>query len=291
MNIIAKWRDTAWKDILCDIPQSAVEYLMPDLAAKMNPMAEIRGISGMELFAEGTDTDEGMREPDVFFNIPMLNGESGNVAMFAEQQHEYDDNLPLKVFDMYVRVREKWRRPTTCIVIYTGDKSMNVNTYVESCFGCEVSMRFRTYYLPEKSVDELRADNHPFARVMLAGRLALDAGNDPKLREQYAIEIAETVAEDDKRIFILDFARRILRLYDDEISEQVKGVYKVQTIPLEEYRKQIRLQGEREVAREEAIEEMSRKLLADGVPPAVVAKNSGLPIERIQDLMLHGESK
>ena len=46
--LMAKWRDTAWKDILCDIPQSAVEYLMPDLAAKMDPAAEIRGIRGME---------------------------------------------------------------------------------------------------------------------------------------------------------------------------------------------------------------------------------------------------
>ena len=78
---------------------------MPELAAKMDPTIKLTGIKGMELFAEGTNTDEGMREPDVFFNIPMLNGESGNVALFAEQQHENDDDLPLKVFDVYVRVR------------------------------------------------------------------------------------------------------------------------------------------------------------------------------------------
>ena len=59
--IVIKWRDTAWKDVICDIPQSAIEYLMPDLAADMDPAGEIRGIPGMELFAEGTDTDEGMR--------------------------------------------------------------------------------------------------------------------------------------------------------------------------------------------------------------------------------------
>ena len=260
---------------------------MPDLAAKMDPTAEIRGIRGMELFAEGTDTDEGMREPDVFFDIAMLDGESGNVALFAEQQHEPDDDLPLKVFDVYVRVREKWRQPTTCIVIYTGDKSANVNTYVETCFGCKVSMEFRTYYLPEKTADELRADDHPFARVMLAARLALDAGDNPKLREQYAVEIAENTAESDKKMFILDFTRRILRLDDDKISEKVKEVYKMQTVPLEEYRKQVKLQGAREEAAEEKALEIARSMLADGKPLQEVAKYTRLPIGELQQLQPH----
>jgi hypothetical protein len=277
---MAKWRDTAWKDILCDIPQSAVEYLMPDLAAKMNPTAELRGIPGMELFAKSTGTDEGMREPDAFFNVPMLDGENRNVALFYEQQHEPNVDLPKKIFDVYVRVREKWQQPTTCVVIYTGS-SPNVDTYVESCYGCEVSMKFRTYYLPEKNIDELRADNHPFARVMLAARLSLDAGNDVKLREKYATEIAETTAENEQKMFILDFTRRILRLDADEISESVRGVYTMQTIPLEEYRKQIRLQG----AREETREEIARSMLEDGMPLPEVAKYTRLPVKDLQDLM------
>ena len=287
VNVIAKWRDSAWKDILCDIPQSAIEYLMPDLAAKMDPTVKHVGIKGMELFAEDTKTDVGMREPDVFFNIPMLDEESGNVAMFAEQEHEFNIDLPRKVFDVYVRVREKWRQPTTCIVIYTGDKSSNVNTYVESCFGCKVSMEFRTYYLPEKSAAELRADDHPFARVMLAARLALDAGDDHKLREKYAIEIAENTPDNDKKMFILDFAGRILQLDDPEISKHVKGVYEVQTIPLEEYRKKIRLQGAREEGAEEKALKIARSMLDRGMPLPEVAEITELPVEELQQLQPH----
>jgi len=66
-----KWRDTAWKDVLCDAAQSAIEYFMPDLAADMDPTREMAGIPGMELFADGADSDKGMRELDVFFNVPM----------------------------------------------------------------------------------------------------------------------------------------------------------------------------------------------------------------------------
>ena len=283
---MAKWRDTAWKEILSDIPHSAVEYLMPDLAARMDTTAEIKGIPGAELFSKATVTDKGMREPDIFFNVPMLDGESGNVALFIEQQHELDSDLPRKVFDLYIRIREKWQQPTTCIVIYTGS-SPNVSTYVESCFGCEVSIKFRTYYLPEKSADELRADDHPFARVMLAARLALDAGGNVKLREQYAAEIAEITAANERKMFILDFARRILQLDDAEISEHVKGEYRMQTVTLEEYRKQIKLQNAREEAIEEKALKMARLMLADGKSLQEVAKYTGLPVEDLQKLRPH----
>ena len=86
MNVIAKWRDRAWKEVLCHSGKSAIEYLMPDLAADMNPAGKINSVSGKELFSEGSDSDRYMRIPDVFYNISMLDGESGNVAMFAEQE-------------------------------------------------------------------------------------------------------------------------------------------------------------------------------------------------------------
>ena len=163
--IVIKWRDTAWKEALCDGAQSAIEYLMPDLAADMDPTREICGIPGIELFSEGADSDKGMRELDVFFSIPMLDGETGNVALFVEQQHEPNASLPERVFETYIRLREKWRLRTTCIVVYTGS-APNVNTYAESAYGCEISMKYRTYYLPEKSADELRADNHPLMKKL-----------------------------------------------------------------------------------------------------------------------------
>jgi hypothetical protein len=304
--IVIKWRDTAWKEVLCDGAESAIEYFMPDLAADMDPTREIDGIPGRELFSEASDSDKHMLEPDVFFNIPMLNGENGNIALFAEQQHEPNENLPRRVFETYIRLREKLRLRTTCIVVYTGS-SPNVDTYAESCYGCEVSMKYRTYYLPEKSADELRADNHPFARVMLAGRLSLDAGDNIGLREKYAMEILNATTEqnydDDKKFFILDFAERIFRLRDPRVSESVKGAYKMQTVPLEEYRKQIKLQNARLEGMEECMEkgmekgiekgiekgreELIRSMLADGLPLQQVAKISGWPVDKVQKLKPH----
>ena len=285
--IVIKWRDTAWKRILTDCPQSAIEYLMPDLAADMDTTGKIEAIPGEELFSKGSDSDKHMREPDVVIEIPMLDGETGNVALFAEQQHDPNADIPLRVFETYIRLREKKRLKTTCIVIYTGS-APNVNMFSESCYGCEVSMKYRTYYLPEKTPDELRADNRPFARVMLAARLSLDAGDDVKSREKYAMEIMKATTEQDydyeQKPFILGFAERIFRLNDPRISDNVKEVYKMQTIPLEEYRKQVYRETERLEAIEEEKHETARRMLADGMAPELVAKYTRQNVEEVNAL-------
>jgi hypothetical protein len=197
---MAKWRDRAWKFILCGDAESAIEFLMPDLAADMDRTKEISSVTGMELFSEASDSDRFMRENDVFYNVPMQDGVVRNVAMFTEQHHGPAEDIGERVFQTYIRIREKWRLPTTCIVLFTGS-APNVNTYVEGCYGFKVSVEFRSYYLPEKSAEELRANSHPFARIMQAARLSFLAKGKPKLREKYAEEVLKTTAEqgyDDK---------------------------------------------------------------------------------------------
>ena len=76
-------------------------------------------------------------------------------------------------------------------------------------------------------------------------------------------------------------------MYDDKISEHVKEVYKMQTIPLEEYRKKIRLQGAREEGKEEGMIEVARSMLADGKPLQEVAKYTHLPVVELQQLQPH----
>ena len=64
-------------------------------------------------------------------------------------------------------------------------------------------------------------------------------------------------------------------------------MYEVHTIPLEEYRKKIRLQGAREEGAEEAMMDVARLMLADGKPLQEVAKYTRLPLEELQQLQPH----
>jgi hypothetical protein len=276
---MGKWRDRAWKEVLSDGAQSAIEYFMPDLAADMDSTRELTGIPGVELFSESSDSDEGMRVSDVFFDVPMRDGKNGNVSLFFEQQHETDGEFALRMFETCSRFRERRRTRTTGFAIYTGD-SPNVDTYFDSCYGFDVSVKFRTFHLPSNRPDELRGDKRPFARVALAARLSLDAGDDVALREKYALEILNTTREQDydreKRLFILEFSRRIFRLNDPEISRKLKEEYEMQTVPLREYSRQIKLGIAREEGKEEKAFEVARKMLARNMSISDIIDLTGL---------------
>ena len=71
---------------------------------------------------------------------------------------------------------------------------------------------------------------------------------------------------------------------DEEINEHVKEVYKMRTIPLEEYRKKIRLQGAREEGIEEGIVKVARSMLGRGMPLPEVAEITELTINELQQL-------
>jgi hypothetical protein len=56
----------------------------------------------------------------------------------------------------------------------------------------EISLKFRTSHLPSRGVGEPRDDRRPFARVMYAGRLSIESGDDLAPREKFAWELLNT---------------------------------------------------------------------------------------------------
>jgi predicted transposase YdaD len=287
-----KWRDVAWKWAMVDGARDAIAYFMPDLASDVDTSRDITGITGVELPMQGSDSDKNMRVPDIFLNVPVIGGEDWNVACIAEQQHENDKDVAVRIFDSWVRLRAQ--RPagrTTGFVLYTGN-SKNVNFYTESCYGLEASLKFRAFHLLSYDLEELRKDKRPFARVMYAGRLSLGTENDATLREKYAWEILNTTSDQEydkkQRKFILEFADRIFWLHDPKMSQEIKEAYKMRTIPLSEYAQVIAkeeglIEG-MEKGIEKGKEEMARNLLANGIPLDVIAKSAGLPLDKIQML-------
>jgi hypothetical protein len=262
----------------------------------MDASREVTVISGMELTVKDSDSDKGMLVSDVFLNVPVIGGENWSVACLAEQQDENDKDFASRVFDSVVRLRAS--RPAggvTGFAIYTGG-SKNVNLYAETCYGMEISMKFRTFHVPSYSVEELREDKRPFARVMYAGRLSLESGDDVALREKFAWELLSMPVEEgyDKRQrkFILEFVGRIFRLRDPKISEDLKEAYKLRTISLEQYVAEI----DKEEARMEGMEkglkkgvekgkfEVARTMLSDGIPAETVRKYTGLDESSILSL-------
>jgi hypothetical protein len=108
--------------------------------------------------------------------------------------------------------------------------------------------------------------------------------DDVALREKYALEILNTTTEQEydsrQRKFILEFADRIFWLDDPGMSREVREAYKMKTIPLNEYSKQIDI----EMAKEEKAFEVARSMLADGLPAETIRKYTGLDESSILSL-------
>jgi hypothetical protein len=279
-----KWRDTAWKRAIADGAKDAIAYFMPDLASDMDTSREISCISGMELPVKDSDSDKGMLVSDVFLNVPVKGGEDWNVACLAEQQDSDEKGFAARMFNSLVRLMAS--RPegrVTGFAVYTGS-AKDVDSYKVSCYGMEATIKFRVFHIPGYSLEELREDKRPFARVMYAGRLSFESGDDVALREKYAWELLNMPGGEgyDKRQrkFILEFVGRIFRLSDTEISEDLKEAFKLKTISLEQYVAEI----DKEEARMEGKFEVARTMLADGLPAETIKKYTGLDESSILSL-------
>lgn len=291
-----KWRDTAWKRAIADGARDAIEYFMPDLAANMDKSREVTGIIDLELPLEGSGSDKDMRVSDVFMSVPLVGGKEWSVACVTEQQHESDTSFGERMFDSYVRLRaQRQAGRTTGFAIFTGN-SKNTNSYSESCYGFEASIKFRTFHLSSYNAEELKADKRPFARVLYAGLLSLGSEKDVALREKYAWELLNMTTEEEydkgRRKFILEFVDRIFWLDDPEINQKLKEAYKMKTISLKEYvamldKEEARMEGRMEgmkEGKEKGKFEVARSMLADNFPVEVIKKYTGLDKNSILSL-------
>ncbi|MDR2366669.1 MAG: hypothetical protein LBF58_00945 [Deltaproteobacteria bacterium] len=301
------WRDVAWKDALIGGGRDALAYLMPDLFSDMDTSKENFTVSGWELPVEGSDTDKGMKKTDIIMTVPMKDEELGSVIYLIEQQHDNDKNFATRILDSIVRLRRG--RPdgrTTVIAIFTGD-SEDMNYYEEIFYCMELTLKYRSLHLPSVSVEELRRDNRAFARVLYAGRMAHEIGDNIKLREKHAWELLN-MADDNsydrvQKKVILEFSRRIFFLKDPQISHELKEAYNMRFLPLQEASNQIALAEAREEGLEEGVELGLEKGLEKGVElglkkgvekgSEIVARKmlaEGIPVETIKKCTGFGES-
>jgi hypothetical protein len=285
-----KWQDAAWKDALVNGARDAIEYFIPNLAADIDHSREITGMRGMELPAPGSGTDAGMRILDVLFSVPVTGGKDRNVVVLTEPHNYDDETFALAMLEKYLRLREQTRKPTTALAIFTDRVKSADSSYNESCYGTELTLKYNTFYVPEHEIDKLRKDNQPFAQVVLAARMALDAGDDVRLREEYAKEILDTVKTraygKESMGYILKFSKDIFWLSDDKISGDLKEAYKmtVEMVSLRDYAQEIAWERGREEGIEKGKVETALNFLNMGLSVEQVARGTGFSLEELNKL-------
>jgi hypothetical protein len=142
-----------------------------------------------------------------YTHVPVKGGEDWSVACLAEQQdadERGEKGFAARMFDSLVRLMAS--RPAdrvTGFAVYTG-RAKDVNSYTKSCYGMEATIKFRTFHIPSYSIEELREDTRPFARVVYAGRMSYESGDDVALREKFAWELLKIPCKEgyDKEVLI-----------------------------------------------------------------------------------------
>jgi hypothetical protein len=268
------WIDAAWKNVLSDVADDAIDFFLPELSGDRDKTKDVELIGG-ELPGIGADSDKRARIADVCFSVRLKTGESCKVGCVIEQQHDDDSGFAEKIFRGFYRLSDRLNDDVTALAIFTGS-SMDRSVYEYSRYGVNLSFSYNTYHVMKQDIERLKQDERLFAPVVLAARMMMAAKGQPQSREKYARELLKIMRERDydnrKKMVVLRFIGHILRLQDKDINTELRGEFLMQFIPLSEYRKL----SEIEYIKEEMAIEIARSMIADGVPVEKIEKYTGL---------------
>ena len=246
---------------------------------------------------------------DILSNLPLKSG--GNVSVLfhceAEKGHG-NGSLSERMNHYRCFIYAHYRREPVALAIIVGARRKNDRFYSHSHFGTEVTYRYNNLVLAELDDEELLASDNPIDLAIYAAKCALKAKEELQ-KYKYLRTLLELLAErgwseKDKEDLLL-FLERIINLQDKELEKQYTEYRsqltkegKIVYIPLgeRELAKEIEQRGialGREQGREEGMakgiekgrEEMARSLLANGVPPEIIAKSGYMPVEQVRTLI------
>ena len=207
------WIDAAWKKVLSDGADDAIDFFLPELSRDRDRSKEVE-LAGGELPAIGSDSDIRARIADVCFSVPLKTSESCKVGCVVEQQHDDDKGIAEKIFRGFYRLSDRLNDNVTALAIFTGD-SKDRGEYKYSLYGVSLLFGYNTYHVMSQDIEGLKCDERMFATVVLASRMMMEAKGKPRSREKYAMELLKIMRERDydnaKKRTVMRFIGHILR--------------------------------------------------------------------------------
>jgi hypothetical protein len=278
-DLEGNWLDEAWRDMLIQETDDAIEFFMPHLAADRDYTKKADLVSE-DMPSLGADTNRGGRVADLCLSVYLLGGGIQRVALIVEQQHRSDPEFAHRMYTEFYRASDRLTYPVTSLAIFTG-RTWHAGPYEYECYGTKLNFAYNVFRVAEADIESLRRDERPFAVVVLAAALMLEAGDDPNYREKYARELLSLMRKRKydklKKKVILNFVRRVFRLQDDDISQSVKEEWRMRTIPIEEAAKEVWIRHATEEGIERGRIEVARSMRAEGISLDIIKKCTGLP--------------
>jgi predicted transposase YdaD len=176
-------KDALWKGIIDNLWDDFILFFFPILA---NQVDFSRGFEYLdtELQQLLPDNPTLKRHADKLIRVWFLDGEEIWFLIHIEVQGYQDKLIGKRTYECNYRIKDKYNRQVTCLVIYTDwNRKYHLKEYRDEFMGTLTIFRFNTYVLRDHSREELALLLNPFAAVMEAAWQHFDRPkNDQQLK-------------------------------------------------------------------------------------------------------------
>ncbi|NJO03746.1 MAG: hypothetical protein HC880_20630, partial [Bacteroidia bacterium] len=161
-------QDILWKGIIEDLFVHFLHYFFPDFARNEVNFRKKFVFLDKELEQVRLEIAQKKRTVDKLVQVFTKAGTPQWCLIHIEVQGYRDAEFAERMFDYFIRIREKHKQNITVLVIYTDESpSFHPRQYEQRFLGTELTFRFNTFKLRDKKPEDLEVPNNPFSLVML----------------------------------------------------------------------------------------------------------------------------
>lgn len=284
-------RDILWKGMMEDL---FADFLLFFLERAADIFDISRGFEFMDKELDEITPGVMIKHPrlvDKLVKVWYKNGTESWLLVHIEVQGYKDKHFPERMFTYFYRIRDRYRRDITSLVIFTdNDAKYHPCKYEYDCCGTRLVFYFNTYKILDKDVTLLEQSNNPFAMVVLTILTALKQkdGMPERLVDSLLVLIRRLLARElpkHKIARLVTFIKRYVYLGNSELFHKFEEEIKLITgnpahMGIYEQILQIETEEAEERGKAEGKAEMVRNLLINtGFDIETIAHFAGEPVD------------
>jgi len=144
-------QDTLWKGIIEDLFEDFLHYFYPDFAQNEVDFSQSFEFLDKELAKIILDSKEKNRTVDKLVKVFTKSRTEKWCLIHIEVQGYKDDTFEERMFEYFIRIRQKYNKNITVLAVYTDENPhYHPKGYVYQFLGTELAFKFNTFKLLEK---------------------------------------------------------------------------------------------------------------------------------------------
>ncbi len=233
--------DKLWKSIVTEHFEDFLEMFLPELHQEVDYTVPFLFL---EQELKAALIDKNLKQVDKLVGVQLKSGQQEWVYVHVEFENSHSPSIKERMYDYNARIKEKYKKDITALVIYTGRNApANPNFYEKTVFGTTILYTFNAYVVVEQSEIALKANTNPFSIVVLANLYVVNTYENHeerlRLKEEIYVLARQRNYSDEKTHKILLFLFELMKLppaletkFNEYISKPQKStdmIYTTQT--------------------------------------------------------------